>query len=97
MAQVAINWVRWHGAVPLVGCRCVKQLEDAAGSMDWDLKRDEAESLDKLSLGLSLFERPLYRRGLFSLYFLTAACILRRATIQRSQAIALSEKIWKTR
>jgi len=68
MAQVAINWVRGHGAVPLVGCRSVKQVEDAAGSMQWDLAKEEVEALDKLSLGLSLFERPLYRRGLFVIF-----------------------------
>ncbi len=68
MAQVSINWVRGHGAVPLVGCRDVKQVEDAAKSMDWDLTRDEVETLDKLSLGLSLFDRPLYRRGLFVVF-----------------------------
>lgn len=68
MAQVAINWVRGHGAVPLVGCRSVKQVEDAADSVDWDLEKEEIDSLDKLSLGLSLFERPLYRRSLFVLF-----------------------------
>lgn len=68
MAQVAISWVRGHGAVPLVGCRSVQQVEDAAGSTGWDLTKDEIEGLDKLSLGLSLFERPLYRRGLFVVF-----------------------------
>jgi pyridoxine 4-dehydrogenase len=68
MAQVAINWVRGHGAVPLVGCRSVKQVEDAARSMDWDLTPEEMRSLDELSLGLSLFERPLYRRSLFVVF-----------------------------
>ena len=68
MAQVAINWVRGHGAVPLVGCRSVKQVEDAAQSVRWDLSKKEVEELDSLSLGLSLFERPLYRRGLFVVF-----------------------------
>jgi aryl-alcohol dehydrogenase-like predicted oxidoreductase len=68
MAQVAINWVRGHGAVPLVGCRSVKQVEDAAQSVSWDLSKEEVEELDNLSLGLSLFERPLYRRGLFVVF-----------------------------
>jgi pyridoxine 4-dehydrogenase len=65
MAQIAMNWVRGHGAVPLVGCRSVEQVKDAEGSMDWSLSIKEIETLDELSLGLSLFERPLYRRCLF--------------------------------
>jgi pyridoxine 4-dehydrogenase len=68
MAQVAINWVRGHGAVPLVGCRSVNQVEDAAGSMMWDLTVEEINSLDEVSLGLSLFDRPLYRRSLFVVF-----------------------------
>jgi aryl-alcohol dehydrogenase-like predicted oxidoreductase len=68
MAQVAINWVRGHSAVPLVGCRSVQQVVDATGSMGWELTKDEMEALDELSLGLSLFERPLYRRSLFVIF-----------------------------
>ena len=68
MAQVAINWVRAHGAVPLIGCRSVKQLEDAEGSLGWSLSIREKENLDELSLGLSLFERPMYRRFLFVVF-----------------------------
>lgn len=65
MAQVAINWVRGHGAVPLIGCRSVQQVKDAQASMEWSLTPKEIATLDDLSLGLSLFERPMYRRCLF--------------------------------
>eukprot|EP00934_Nitzschia_sp_Nitz4_P000322 Nitzschia sp. Nitz4//scaffold23_size168460//11093//12308//NITZ4_002201-RA/size168460-snap-gene-0.150-mRNA-1//-1//CDS//3329543581//322//frame0 len=68
MAQVAMNWVRGHGAIPLVGCRTVKQAVDAAGCMDWRLAKEEVKLLDELSLGLSLFERPFYRRCLFVVF-----------------------------
>jgi pyridoxine 4-dehydrogenase len=68
MSQVAINWVRGHGAVPLIGCRNVKQVEDAVGSLEWVLPIGEISKLDDLSLGLSLFERPLYRRCLFVIF-----------------------------
>lgn len=68
MAQVAIGWVRGHGAIPLVGCRSVDQVVDAAGSSDFKLDQQELDALDELSLGLSLFERPLYRRCLFVVF-----------------------------
>ncbi|KAL3909398.1 MAG: hypothetical protein SGILL_008102 [Bacillariaceae sp.] len=68
MAQVAINWVRGHGAVPLIGIRQVQQVEDVAESLKVALTEDEVRSLDKVSLGLSVFERPLYRRSLFVVF-----------------------------
>ncbi|KAG7362816.1 oxidoreductase, aldo/keto reductase [Nitzschia inconspicua] len=68
MAQVAINWVRGHGAIPLIGCRSVEQVLDATNSQSFQLTNDEVASLDGLSLGLSLFNRPLYRRSLFVVF-----------------------------
>ena len=68
MAQVAINWVRSHGAVPLIGCRSVTQVEDAIQSLHWNLTPEEVLRLDELCLGLSLFERPFYRRCLFVVF-----------------------------
>jgi aryl-alcohol dehydrogenase-like predicted oxidoreductase len=68
MAQIAINWVRGHNAIPLIGCRNVQQVQDAAASQKFQLSHDEMASLDELSLGLSLFNRPLYRRSLFVVF-----------------------------
>jgi aryl-alcohol dehydrogenase-like predicted oxidoreductase len=68
MAQVAINWVRGHGAIPLIGCRSVDQVKDATDSEKFRLTQDEMATLDQLSLGLSLFDRPLYRRSLFVVF-----------------------------
>ena len=68
MSQVAMNWVRGHGAIPLVGCRSVPQVVDAAGCTEWDLSTEDLAKLDALSLGSSLFERPLYRRSLFVVF-----------------------------
>jgi hypothetical protein len=36
--------------------------------LEWKLTAEEIERLDRLSLGLSLFERPLYRRCLFVVF-----------------------------
>ncbi|KAL3929117.1 MAG: hypothetical protein SGBAC_012352 [Bacillariaceae sp.] len=68
MAQVAINWVRGHGAVPLVGCRDIAQTKDALDSTNFRLKKEEVQKLDTMSLGLSLFERPSWRRNLFVIF-----------------------------
>ena len=68
MAQVSMNWVRGHDIIPLVGCRSVEQVEDAVNGMTWSLTEKEVHKLDRLSLGLSLFERPLWRRCFFVLF-----------------------------
>ena len=68
MAQVAMNWVRGHGAMPLVGIRSVTQVKDAQEVLNWSLSNDEIKKLDDLSLGLSLFERPLLRRCMFVVF-----------------------------
>jgi pyridoxine 4-dehydrogenase len=68
MAQIAINWVRGHGAVPLIGCRSVSQVKDVTESIHKELTKEEVQDLNSVSLGLSLFERPLYRRSLFVVF-----------------------------
>lgn len=68
MAQVVINWVRGHGAIPLIGCRSVEQVKDAVGSQEFQLTKEEVDALDNVSLGLSLFDRPLHRRSLFVVF-----------------------------
>jgi len=49
-AQVAINWVICKGAVPLVGVKNEKQVEDNAGALGWRLSAEEVKELDKVSL-----------------------------------------------
>jgi aryl-alcohol dehydrogenase-like predicted oxidoreductase len=68
MAQIAMNWVRQHGAIPLVGCRSVRHVEQAAGSCGWDLSEDDVKSLDALSLHVSIFDKPRWRRSLFVVF-----------------------------
>jgi len=45
-AQVALNWVRSHGAKPLVGIRTPFQAKDASSALNWSLTKSEKESLD---------------------------------------------------
>ena len=45
-AQVALNWVRSHGAKPIVGIRNPLQAKDAVSALTWSLTKNEKESLD---------------------------------------------------
>lgn len=48
-AQVALNWVICKGAVPIVGVKNKKQVEDNIGALGWRLNEDEVKELDSLS------------------------------------------------
>ncbi len=45
-AQVALNWVRSHGAKPIVGIRNPSQAKDAISAFNWSLTKSEKEKLD---------------------------------------------------
>ena len=45
-AQVALNWVRSHGAKPIVGIRNPLQAKDAISAISWSLTQREKERLD---------------------------------------------------
>ena len=45
-AQVALNWVRSHGAKPIVGIRNPLQAKDASSALKWSLTKKETESLN---------------------------------------------------
>ena len=45
-AQVALNWVRSHGAKPIVGIRNPSQAKDAISALNWSLTKSEKEKLD---------------------------------------------------
>ena len=45
-AQVALNWVRSHGAKPIVGIRNPLQAKDAIAALTWSLTKNEKETLD---------------------------------------------------
>ncbi len=45
-AQVALNWVRSHGAKPIVGIRNPLQAKDAISALSWSLTNNEKETLD---------------------------------------------------
>ena len=45
-AQVALNWVRSHGAKPIVGIRNPIQAKDAISVLSWSLTKNEKDRLD---------------------------------------------------
>ena len=45
MAQVALNWCCYQGAMPIVGLRKPSQAIDASGVLNWDLTKKEFENL----------------------------------------------------
>ena len=45
-AQVALNWVRSHGAKPIVGIRNPLQAKDAISALKWSLTKSEKKRLD---------------------------------------------------
>ncbi len=57
MAQVAINWVRAKGALPIIGVKNLRQLEDVKMALEWSLTRTEVDELDSSSDALG--EDPL--------------------------------------
>ncbi len=48
-AEVALNWCRAHGAMPIPGLRRVDQAETAAAALSWRLEENERNELDELS------------------------------------------------
>jgi len=49
LAQVALNWCFYHGAIPIVGLRKKKQVLDISRVFKWDLTKSEFESLNNAS------------------------------------------------
>lgn len=49
-AQVALNWCRSHGAMPLPGLRRVSQARDVVNALSWSLTTQERQRLDALAL-----------------------------------------------
>ena len=48
-AQVALNWCRSHGAIPIPGIRKPNQAIDTINSLKWDLSEEDKEELNYLS------------------------------------------------
>ena len=49
LAQVAINWCIYQGAIPIVGLRKKSQVLDISKALSWTLNQEEYEMLEKAS------------------------------------------------
>jgi len=49
LAQVAVNWCCYQGAVPLVGLRKKSQVIDISRVLKWDLSKNEYKELEEIS------------------------------------------------
>jgi len=49
--QIAVNWVRQQPGVSsvIVGCRTARQVDDNMGAADWDLSKEDMETITALS------------------------------------------------
>lgn len=48
-AQVALNWVRRKGAIPIIGARRLSQFQDNLACLDFDLSEEHVARLDEAS------------------------------------------------
>jgi pyridoxine 4-dehydrogenase len=52
VSEVALNWCRAHGAMPIPGLRTPEQAEAAAAALGWQLDEPERLALDRQALAL---------------------------------------------
>jgi len=58
MSQVALNWTRAKGTIPIPGARTVRQAEQNYGALDWTLTKEEERMLDEASAKVTSFTKP---------------------------------------
>ena len=46
VSQVALNWARAKGTIPIPGARNLKQAKQNIGALSWSLSDDELKALD---------------------------------------------------
>lgn len=57
-AQVAINWARAKGSIPIPGARTVRQVQQNYDALEWSLTRDEEQLLDIAAAKVTTFIQP---------------------------------------
>jgi pyridoxine 4-dehydrogenase len=63
MAQVALNWARAKGSIPIPGARTVAQVQSNYQALTWELTKEEVEELDAASAKVTTFIQP--EQGIF--------------------------------
>ncbi len=49
-AEVSLNWIRAHGAMPIPGLRSPSQAEEASKALIWEMSEEEKKILDEISI-----------------------------------------------
>ena len=57
-AQVAINWARAKGSIPIPGARTVRQVQQNYNALDWTLTKEEEQMLDDAAAKVTTFIQP---------------------------------------
>jgi pyridoxine 4-dehydrogenase len=58
LSQVAINWTRIKGTVPIPGARTVNQVTQNLGALKWNLSKEEEIMLDEAAAKVTTFLTP---------------------------------------
>ena len=57
-SQVALNWARAKGTIPIPGARAVNQAKQNLASLGWNLSKEEERQLDEASAKVTGFVTP---------------------------------------
>jgi pyridoxine 4-dehydrogenase len=63
MAQVALNWTRAKGSIPIPGARTLSQVQSNYNALQWNLSNSEVQQLDAAAAKVSTFIQP--NQGIF--------------------------------
>lgn len=58
LSQVALNWTRAKGTIPIPGARSLKQAKQNIGTLDWNLSEEEVRTLDIVSSKVPAYITP---------------------------------------
>lgn len=58
LSQVAINWTRAKGTIPIPGARTIQQVEQNYGALDWSMSQQEMTMLDDAANKVTTFLTP---------------------------------------
>jgi len=58
LSQVALNWTRAKGTIPIPGARNLRQAKQNFGALDWDLTKEEVHLLDGASSKVPAYITP---------------------------------------
>lgn len=58
LSQVAINWTRAKGTIPIPGARTVKQVQQNFNALSWNLSKEDEAMLDEAAAKVTTFLTP---------------------------------------